>query len=76
MSCKTCRYCVPHAAPNGGTVTICIRFPPTASALLVPSPPTPGNPQGGVAVATQTSWPTVDHTMSCGEYQAKLTAAR
>lgn len=76
MSCKTCRYCVPRPMGNGQSVTICNRFPPTASALLVPAPPTPGNPHGSVAVASQTTWPTVDETMSCGEYQAKLAAAR
>lgn len=65
---NTCVGCK-HGTPgnNPGSVR-CRRYPPSATALLVPAPPTPANPQGGLAVQGTTVWPEIGAHEVCGEF--------
>lgn len=74
MTCSTCKHCVSVSAGDPKVVTIgapkimqCRRFPPTATALLVP-----GQMQGSIGVQSITSWPAVAPTDVCGEHVPRL----
>lgn len=67
MNCDKCVH--GRKEPAG---LICRRFPPAATPTVLPAPPTPSNPHGGISVQAITVWPTVKPEDSCGEYKARL----
>lgn len=68
---KMCKNC-DHARPVNG-LTQCFRYPPTAAAVVMPVPPTPSQPQGGIGVQAITVRPQVQATDTCGEFRDKVT---
>ena len=70
-TCDTCR----HGRRDLGAPTIaCRRYPPVPTAILVPAPPTPASPNGGIALQNVTGWPQVNPTDACGEHSPRLVA--
>lgn len=72
MACSKRKWFRPQADKNAPAQ--CWRYPPVASALLVPVPPDLRNPQGGAAMQSVSLRPAVVDTDDCGEYAPKLSA--
>lgn len=71
MNCGTCKYY--HPPMTEETVGTCRRNPP--SVLLIPIPPSVGNPKGGQTVGVQGYFPPVGPDIYCGAYVVKMAAA-
>jgi len=66
-TCADCR----HAAKNENQ-RICRRYPPVVNSIPVMAPPDVRNPQGGLSIANQVIFPTVDPAWACGEHSPAL----
>ncbi len=66
-ACNSCKFV--HRE-NG--MLQCRRYPPSATPVLVPTPPTPGNPNGSIGIQGITLWPQVQAENWCGEHDPVL----
>lgn len=73
---RTCLSCANHKPLQGeGDNLECRANPPSATALLVPAPPSPAAPQGGVAIQVVSAWPKVKPADMCHAWRQRIGVA-